>query len=1027
MKKKAILTMTVIASLLAMASCDGQLSLPFGSGNSATTATSEDTTASAPTTTTPGQDSTTSTTTTTTPATSDSSTTGTTTGSSDTGGSSGTDSSVSSPSSGSSDSSSGSEYVTESLNNGYEVQEGVPNHGSDIETDDVIDFIRFIGEECTPYDPFAGENAEKEIREAVEERGLSILKKGGVSKAFIDELEKILTDNPAYGETINALTHGGTNIFTPEQCQTLTSMVKDVVTASSPDEFAASLMALFNIGQTDYVSQWRGFFGILTEETYQLILEVASAPYKAFFQGVMEDSVSPFVNPTFFPDIADEETQFFFFRMAHQMLSTMFEKIDSEEISNFFSIILRTLVQAGSSTSEEEIIPLINIVGKIITECFPNRASFKTLLGHIARCIENSRSFDQENLHMTSLTESEFTATGYSSELAETMKLLQSHSDDVFNGLKFLAAFAKNMTEEHFQAFMGVVSGIQSGEAGAEIATPIVVLSKALASTATGFSVDNDKVWTGLRTLTKDAMKIFNSMLQSGPKSGNTYSFGFAKMGLGDATFDKIFDKVKEVSAFDPEKLTQEQTTDITQFVTDILEGFQKDSVQIAYQLSVPFHYEKGDTLSVSLTKMDTTTGEPESIPVTASDVTGFHTNSYHYGLASFEKDGIVFSFTYLVAPANGVTMISFDNDRNYIAIGEAPEIHGITYSGEYVDLSTKLSNFSTKERGHFVAFYQVEDTYYAFEYYVYDPKTDVEVTYQIDEGLYKGDIAYRKYSVARHTKIVMDGVLLDDNYYGMGTSETYLDLTTVGTKTVKLPVETYESASPLELDVEYTVYEAKSIEHYLMPRYYTSYYGSFGNENTFIRDSQDHLDAIRGWDDLVLYGKVTLDDGQTTVLNYSGVEVATQLEDIQSFRETLESMNLSEPGEYSISLGEGAFLNRDKEGTATETPVDIRYDYEVLEGYVDGYVELMEQAQLEFDQNGKLIDDGIQARVWFTISYQYPNGDFQEEKNEFEALFSATLPDGFVPDPAGGIVEVIIGFDGYHVQLEVPYVVIEK
>ena len=1025
MKKKAFLTMTVIASLLAMASCDGKQSLPTNNPSSSadTTTPIENTTTPPPTTTTTPSTPTTPDSTTTPGSTSVSSSTGTST--SDT--SSGTDSTVSSPSSGTSgSSSSGSEYVTESLNNGYEVKEGVPNYGSDIEVDDIIDFIAFIGEECTPYDPLAGEDTERQLREIIEEKGLPILKKGGVGKEFVDKLEKILTDNPAYGQTINAIASGGINI-TEEQVSTLANLLKDIVTASSQDQFASSLMALFAFGQSRYPTNIYGYFGILTQTMYEFVLEVASEPYKAFFQGVMEDSVSPFVEPAFYPDVADEETQFFFLRLAHQMLSTMFEKIDMEEITSFLGIVLKGMLQGEGGPSTEEMLPVINTAGKIITDCFPNRDSFKKMIGYIASAIENTKDYDAAALNLTSFTGAEQRAVCYNSELAANVSKLQENSDEVFNGLKFLAAFAKNMTMDQYQAIMNVVSSFQGETIGEEVTSPVVILSKALTSTSTGFSVDNDKVWAGLKRLVKDGVKIFNSILQGTDSSGGSYAFGTMTLGLSDSTFDKIFDKVKEVSGYDPAKLTAEQKTDIVDFVSDIRDGFAQDSLQTMYQLTVPFYFQKGDTLSITLNKMDTTMEEPETIPVAASDVTGFDTESYHYGLASFEKEGLVFSFTYLVAPENGYKEIAIEGNKNFVAKGETPEIYGITYDDLFMDLEAKdFIGFSTKERGHFVAFLPVEDTYYAFEYYVYDPETDVERTYQIQDALYQNDIAYRNYGVSRRTKVTYDDVVLSDQYDSYGTTSTYLDLTTAGKKTEKLAVNANDSVSPVEVDVDYTVEEAKSIEHYLSPSYQTNYYGYFGYENAFIQNSNDMLDVIKDWDDLKLIGKVTLEDGGTRTISYDGMEVETKIADIPTFEETLKDMDLSQPGEQRITFDEeGSYAELDKEGNKTSKTVPIHFDYQVWEGSIDGGIDPL--MGLEFDSQGKLLTEPIEAMVWVSMSYrEFHTENWIDMSHERQIGLSVTLPDEFVPDPEGGEVEVIANLDGYHLRLTLPYQVLE-
>lgn len=945
MKKKRIVLLASLASLLLVSGCDGNPLLSSIPPSTSTTTSSQTPSSSQPT------------------SSKDPSSTGP---NSSTGPVSSVD--PSSPSNPSSPDDPDSPYVTETLKNGFSVQEGIPNENGDITAERLYDFMTILGRFYGGTDPWP-ESEKESILSQMEEGIVPLLSQGGVTNDYADAIEEILTADEEYPALLQSIMGGDTSGFTQANFEKIGKVLQDVIYATTEDQFAS--IALFflsmtfsgNIGQSSVRA-----FGILSVQMLEEILKLATGDVLSFFKGVYDNSDFGMDTAAVNAILISEEARWYAGRIAYNMVKAILDKMGPANLATMALEFIQ-FFQDPAFAESEGMVSLLNKVGRVLDECFLDRASFKKLAEYVSSSVHAMKDYGKESAAHQSFQGLYPTAFAYNQTMDETFQDLAENSDKAFNGLKFVATMAKNFTKDDLDSAISLVKTIQGSENFEEtdLSTDVVRISKIFVANVTRFSTDKDAVQEGFAYLFEKVWQIITIANGDQANLGNGFRFRYYDLVIQEGLMEDLIDKIETYSGMDIASLTDAEKKEINDTIKEKVTTFMDGARTISYDLVVNYRYNVNEQPQPSLRKVVTDgngmpiDGEGFYKEIPASSIKNFSSASARMNVAWFEEDGVTFFFSYVVGLGDiRYARVESEWGNNLVRQGtpaeEMPPI-SVQYddSMEYVDLD-QVTGYSSDTVGVNYAYIKDAGGYYVLPYYVYDPQDETTI-YSIGGEIYQGMLATGAFDAVTFKHLEVEELQLSasvpiDNRQIYAT----LDTSKVGTNqyeytfvdddgTPKTQTYTYEVLPAVKATIGFEIY----LDHPYMI-----------DGRIFVQGTDDFfaMDQAVDSNSFSLCNEIDLESGEHISLPIDAEYVWNgQPENL-----TLNDLGVSteNEGRFETALtGTVDIKTYDDSGeaTGTHTVSELSFCYEVLGG-----VEMQTNVSpnplfVRFDSYGKVID----------------------------------------------------------------------
>ena len=546
-------------------------------------------------------------------------------------------------------------FVTETLNNGFSVETGIPAKNGTITAAKVGEVLETFASLLSGQEVPAGSYAEQA------EFFVPTLRNGGVNDADADLILSTVdeAETKAALQAFAGMMSGSSSItleaFLQNHLPALTSALKTILSELDADKFAAVAVPLLSMtmgGATVADMDYRNIINGISHAN-QSLLRNAPEAVRSFFDGVLAHSNFGEIQSVNDSEEA-QEMVWFFGRAAYGILKAVLENFTDQEIASIVTLAIQVANDPQYTPTAETILPLAKAAGKIIDKCFMDRASFHNLL-------TTSIALTEAQLEASIPTSLYYQNPSFASERQLSIpRALAENSDSVFNILKFVGVLLENATEEDFQSIMTFIGTLTNnnpepgtGEATApDMTSDVVRLAKIFATNLTRFGADNEAIMDSFLDVFRLLPTMVNgSMSASIAGSGTGYRIGYT---IPEASIDMdsvsgLVDAFVGFAQLDPDNLTDEQKADINATLQAISAPLTTEST--FYFIDVPTRYEVGSTPAPlqGLIRHSSNPDAAEELVIPASEIQNLSTESVRYDMASFTIGQETIYFPYYV------------------------------------------------------------------------------------------------------------------------------------------------------------------------------------------------------------------------------------------------------------------------------------------------------------------------------------------------------------------------------------------
>lgn len=623
--------------------------------------------------------------------------------------------------------------VTDVLNNGFDVETGIPNKGGDITASKASSLIeRFMS-------VVGGQEVPEGTYEEPMEMFVPNMQKGGVMNSDVDALLPLLEDEKLVqaityivgmlnGQTSEPVTNESILAFVEENGATLVQALKSIVGVLDADKFASIFATIIPLMTGSRKMSEISYINGLTNMNMEKIQETAPSPVKEFYSKIVANSdFGEIVDITKREDY--QEMMWFMGRMVYGLLDSILENFTDAEIVTIAKTILSIVSAPEFNPTAEEILPLANAAGKILEDCFMSRSAFQSMMDMSSQIYTLQDEAAQKSAQVY---DNVYTTMGALSETYETMA---ENADSYFNTLKFAGTMLRNASEEDFNAIMTFVNKILESTSGsvstapADYTSDIVRMAKILSTNLTRYGADSELILNSLKNVVTSLPINGGSTSISSDHISMNITVMESDLSFDEAVVGNFASSIMDLAKKDPENLTDADKTEINELMSSVNELMKGSTTSYSFQLSN--YLEVGESLtSVEVEKMvDGTPAGIQTVPVNGIDT---KTNRYGQGNLTVGSSTVYFPYkvsnypVYTIYLNNLVGHISGDGDSMTVQIESASITEDSAFEiylgqGDSTPLTvpvTDVIDLDTTPGAGGMAYIPLEDGEHATEYY---------------------------------------------------------------------------------------------------------------------------------------------------------------------------------------------------------------------------------------------------------------------------------------------------------------------
>ena len=442
---------------------------------------------------------------------------------------------------------------------------------------------------------------------------------------------------------------------------------------------------------------------------YKKIIEASpNDEIKSFFSKIVENS-----------EFFDEENYLkswykifnYLAQLSYALIENAFTKNNTDKIiENFIASFIN--VFDNSSPESDKATGLLKFIGNFLCQNFVSFEAFKKFYFYYLDFLKDNY---ESLLYLNSRA---FIYSNYAELINEGKKYYR----EFYALIRYIGTFLSSLTEEEYINFTNLLFSNERDDSSVK---SFISFSKKMVATFTLFGNEASLIKKDISKLLS-FLKEHNEFSQIFMMEIFKYSLNENNFGI-NCTGDELLSEIEYASKIGINNISQEDNIRIQNFLNHFI--LTKSQTDEKYEIDRALEFDLNDE-NVTFNLIHTKDGVKETIPSTKLDFKAIDTSVYGVRSIKFTYNELLFSFKYYVEPQDYYDILDYPNNvllkgHNYEKVNIGSNL-GIQNEVN----TTDLINFSTRESGQFIAFYQKGNRYYPLDYTIYETRHTEKLEY---------------------------------------------------------------------------------------------------------------------------------------------------------------------------------------------------------------------------------------------------------------------------------------------------------